>query len=73
MFEDTKKQVMVSKKSLDIEDYSFDELISLSQIRKQYGLSPSALQTFIRRNNIPKKQAWKEVFVPVDIIKDLLG
>lgn len=53
--------------------YSIDECYSLLEIQMTFNISDRALFNVIKRNNIPKIQKGKFVYVPKDLIKGLLS
>lgn len=53
--------------------YSINECSSLSEIQLKYNLSSGALYNIIQRNNIPKIQNGKFVFVPNELIDKILS
>lgn len=56
-----------------IDTYSIDELYSLATIYEKYSITPDGLYRILKRNEVQKKRIGKEVYVPIEEIKEILG
>lgn len=54
-------------------NFDFSESYSTLEVRNKYGISESALQNLIKRNNIPKKKRGWFAYVPKTVIDNLLS
>lgn len=62
-----------SKPEQEIKQYSISECYTISEIVQKYSISNSALYNLVKRNEIPKTQRGKFVYVPKVLIDNLLG
>jgi len=53
--------------------YTIEECFSLQEIQNNFNVSDGALYNIIKRNNIPKIQKGKFVYVPKELIESLLS
>lgn len=55
----------------EVKDYDISECYKLDEVRTKFGISDTGLRGLIKRHSIPKKQVWKDVFVPKELIDKL--
>lgn len=55
------------------ENLNISECYTINEVLEKYGVSNYALQSIVRRNNIPKKKQGKFVYVPKRLIDDVFG
>lgn len=56
-----------------IKDYNIADCYALSEIVRKFGISNSTLYSTIKHNRIPKFQKGKYVYVPKEMIDNILG
>ena len=54
-------------------DYPITECYNIGEVQKKYGISGKALYDIIKRNNIPKFQKGKFVYVPKELIDKIFS
>jgi excisionase family DNA binding protein len=57
----------------EIKQYDISECYTISEILAKYNVSSGALYNIIKRNQMPKIQKWKNVYVPKEMIDSILG
>jgi excisionase family DNA binding protein len=53
--------------------FTIAESYSINEVQNKYGISQTALQNIIKRNNIPKINSGKFTYVPKSLITELLS
>jgi excisionase family DNA binding protein len=53
--------------------YEPGECYTIGEISEKFGVSPSTVSNIIRRNSIPKREIGKFVYVPKDMIDEILA
>ena len=65
-------QTETEPKETETIQYDIKDCYTLTEVQNEYGLSESAVQQLIKRNNIPKIKKGRYAYVPKQIIKELL-
>jgi excisionase family DNA binding protein len=56
-----------------IKEWTIDDCYNLSDIEKSFGISKSAINEIIKRNDIPKLRLGWYTYVPKELIRNILG
>ncbi len=54
-------------------DYPITECYNMGEVQNKYGISGKALYDIVKRNNIPKFQKGKFVYVPKELIDKIFS
>jgi len=67
---DEPKEILLHQSPVSLK---ISECYTINEIHEKYGISESALQTIIKRNNIPRRKQGKFVYVPKRMIDDIFN
>jgi excisionase family DNA binding protein len=73
MFKEPQHKEIKEVKLVEVKDYDFEECLTINEALKEYNVSSGALYGIIKRNNIPKKQKGKFVYVPKELLDKLFN
>lgn len=55
----------------EAKEYKIENCYTITEVQAKFNISPSGLYLLIQKNNIPKIQKWRYVYVPKELIDNL--